>query len=188
MYYFIRNDTCTLHSQQRHNKLTWKAGFNFFFFFIFFLCGLKTGWREMIFHFPSNAAPLSLSEISHPYSPHVRSSLRRLLSHRSAFSIVRRSSPADSLSLSLSLSLSGIFPLMQISSLIPSSLRRLLSRRSASSVVWRPSPADFLFSQAYFLSDIFPLSPADFLSASSVAHSPVVPVPLGGFLLCVRRP
>jgi hypothetical protein len=134
--------------------------FNFFFCF-FFSC-VKAGWREMIFHLPSNAAPHlgSLTESSAQYSPNVWS-LFAGFSLRCTVRMSGLSSPAFlselgllhrptsvlfwvSLSLSLSLSLFGIFPLRQISSLIRSSLRRLLSRRSASSVVRRPLPVDFL--------------------------------------------
>jgi hypothetical protein len=131
-----RNDSRTQSLQQRYNKPTWKGTF-LIFFFVFSFLGLKSGWRQMIFHFPPTQSPpppaLSLS----------LKTLRRtvLTSGRlfAGFSLGDRP-----LSLPASLSVRFSLSLLHISALIRSSLRQLLSLRSASSVVQRPLPVDFL--------------------------------------------
>jgi len=169
--------------------------FNFFFCF-FFSC-VKAGWREMIFHLPSNAAPHlgSLTESSAQYSPNVWS-LFAGFSLRCTVRMSGLSSPAFlselgllhrptsvlfwvSLSLSLSLSLWHISsPADFLSHPIVSPSASL----SAVGLLRRPAAlaSRFPLSLRQISSLVDFLSPSSFASSVAQFASPEVPVPLGG--------
>jgi len=72
----------------------------FFNFFFHFFLELQNRLEGNDISFPLQRSPRSLFENSAPYSPHFRSSHRRLFSRRLASSVVRRPSLSDFCSLS----------------------------------------------------------------------------------------